>query len=128
MEIKRTNINPADKFALYRMTKAASRQFQQIEPETVLSVDEWAIYTDEYRQRDGETGTREVLSIVTKEGEKYSSISPTVIRSFGEIADLMEDEDFSIVVKFDTSKAGRRFINCELDTTGYKPKAERGNE
>lgn len=128
MEIKRTNINPANKLALYRLTKAAAAQFQQIEPGTVLDVEEWAIYSDDYRQRDGETGTRDVLSVVTKDGEKYSSISPTVIRSFGEILDIMGEEEFSIVVKSGNSKAGRKFINCELDTSSYKPKAESGNE
>lgn len=120
MNIKKGNIDVNDKKAVYRLCKSASAQVQTLEPGVSLPVEKWAFYTDATKSRDGSEGEREVLSFTTPDGGKFSTISPTFIRSFMEIVELMEDDPFAIIITGGTSKGGRKFVDCELDCD-YNP-------
>lgn len=120
MNIKNSNINTADKKEIYKLTKSASAQVQTLEPGVSLPIDKWAFYTDATKSRDGSEGERDVLSFTTLDGGKYSTISPTFMRSFAEIVELMAGEPFAIVITGGTSKGGRKFVDCELDCD-YNP-------
>lgn len=120
MNIKRANIDTTDKKLVYKLTKSASEQVQTLEPGTSLPVRDFCLFEDAYKTRDGGEGTRDVLSFTTIDGAKYSTISPTFIRDFLEIVDIMGDEPFAIVITGGTSKGGRKFVDCELDCD-YNP-------
>lgn len=120
MNIKATNINTNDKKAVYKLTKSASAQIQTIEPGTSLPVKDYCLFEDVYKTRDGGEGTRDVLSFTTIDGAKYSTISPTFIRDFLEIVEIMGDDPFAVVITGGTSKGGRKFVDCELDCD-YNP-------
>ena len=115
MNIIHTNIDTADKKAVYKLTKSASMQIQTIEPGTSIPVAAYAHYEDVYKTREGSEGTREVLSFISVDGSKFSTISPTFIRDFMEIVDIMDGEPFAVVITGGTSKGGRKFVDCELD-------------
>lgn len=119
MEIISTNINREDKKAIYRLTKAAGVNVKDMHAGAVLAVSAYCLYTDVSQSRTGEETTREVLSILVTDdqgpGGKISTISPTFIRSFMEIVDIMGEDPFSIIILKETSKGGREFVTCELD-------------
>ena len=114
MEIIRTNIDKANKKEVYKLTKSESQRVQDVEKGVSLPVDKWALYTETKRDKNGNETEQTVLAIVSG-GMKISTISQTFISSFMECVDLMEGEDFSIVITGGTSKGGRQYVNCEMD-------------
>lgn len=114
MKIIRSNINEADKKAVYKLTKAESQRVQDVEKGLSLPVDKWCIYEETKKNTKGEDITQTVLAIVSG-GMKISTISQTFINSFMECVDLMDNDPFSIIITGGTSKGGRQFVNCELD-------------
>lgn len=59
----------------------------------------------------------EVMSIITPDNKVYSCQSATFKRSVKDIANIMGEKPFSIIKTSGKTKAGRDFINCELDTS-----------
>ena len=110
MKIIKSNINEADKKAVYKLTKSESQRVQDVEQGLSLPVDKWCLY--EEKNSKGED--QNVLAIVSG-GMKISTISKTFIESFMECVELMDGEQFSIVITGGTSKGGRKYVNCELD-------------
>lgn len=115
MNILKANIDTTNKKELYRLTKSESQRVQDMERGVSLPVDKYCLYEEEYTKKDGTTASRTVLAVTIKGGMKIATISATFITSFLEIVDIMEDEEFSIVITGGTSKGGRDFVNCELD-------------
>ncbi len=118
MNIIKTNINVADKKALYKLTKKESKKIEGIPEGTVFPVDAFCIYEEE-KERNKQGGgteiyTQKVLTFVSG-SEKFGTISATFIKSFEEVLEIMGDEKFSIVITGGTSKGGRAYVNCELD-------------
>ena len=62
----------------------------------------------------------EILSIITPENKVYSAQSKTVKRSIADIESIMSGESFSIIKTSGKTKAGRDYINVELDVTKLK--------
>lgn len=114
MNIIKTNIDAANKKEVYRMTKSEAMRVQDVEKGVTLTVDKWMLYTETKTAKDGNQSEQRVLSIVSGD-TKISTISNTFIESFMEIVDLMDGEDFAIIITGGTSKGGRTFVNCELD-------------
>ena len=110
MNIISTNINCDDKRAVYKLTKSAGVSVKDCEQGEIIEFGCYAEYEDV--KPDGHV--EKVLSIVTPDGVKYSTVSATFKREFYEILDLMDGEDFSIVVCKGTTKAGRDYVSCEL--------------
>lgn len=59
----------------------------------------------------------EIISIITPDNKVYSAQSKTVKRSIRDIETIMDGEQFSIIKTSGLTKAGRTFINIELDVT-----------
>ena len=110
MNIIKTNIDPTDKKAVYRLTKSESMQIQKVERGTSIPVERYALYEEENSK-----GEFQNVLAFTSGGMKFSTISKTFIRSFMECVDLMENDPFSIIVTGGETKSGRGFVNCELD-------------
>ena len=75
-----------------------------------IDVSAYCLYTD--TNKDGEEV--EVLSIMDKDGGVCATNSATFKKDFMNIADLMDDEEYTIEVISGQSKAGRDFITCTL--------------
>ena len=118
MEFIKTNINPADKKQVYRMTKGDSIKVQDLEKGESYPVDLYAVYYEDKtrNKQDGskETYTQQVLTFVSG-NMKIGTISQTFIKSFLEIVDIMGADKFSVIITGGTSRNGREYVNCELD-------------
>lgn len=62
----------------------------------------------------------DILSIITPEKKVYSCQSPSFKRSIRDISNIMKGKSFTIVKTSGKTKAGRDFINCELDVESLK--------
>lgn len=62
----------------------------------------------------------DILSVITPEKKVYSCQSATFKRSIRDISNIMKNKPFTIVKTSAKTKAGREFINCELDVESLK--------
>ncbi len=76
-----------------------------------IDVYAYCLYTDFNSKDDKEV---EVLSVMDKDGSVFATNSPTFKKDFMNIAEIMEDDEYSIEVISGTSNAGREFITCTL--------------
>lgn len=83
-------------------------QIKELEDGTEISIDFWALFTDEEKENT------EVLTIVDKSGVVYSTISETFKKNFFRMVEIFSDEEFNIVKISGTTKAGRDYVNCDL--------------
>lgn len=115
MEILRSNIDSANKYDVYRLTKSSGEMVQNIADGLSVPVSKWALYTDIKEGRDGTTKEQQVLSIVDTAGVKYSTVSATFVREFLDIVDIMGGDDFAVIIRHGQTKSGKNFVTCELD-------------
>ncbi len=76
-----------------------------------IDVYAYCLYTDFNSKDDKEV---EVLSVMDKDGSVFATNSPTFKKDFMNIAEIMENDEYSIEVISGTSNAGREFITCTL--------------
>lgn len=62
----------------------------------------------------------DILSVITPEKKVYSCQSTTFKRSIRDISIIMKNKQFTIIKTSGKTKAGRDFINCELDVESLK--------
>lgn len=115
MEIIRSNIDTANKFDIYRLTKSSGEMMQNIADGLSIPVSKWALYTDIKEGRDGTAKEQQVLSIVDTAGVKYSTVSNTFVREFLDIIDIMGGDTFAVIIRHGKTKSGKNFVTCELD-------------
>lgn len=84
---------------------------------THLTVDGILTFEDT-KESTGEVS--DILSIITPEKKVYSCQSATFKRSIRDISNIMKGKTFTIVKTSGKTKAGRDFINCELDVESLK--------
>lgn len=121
MEIIKTNIDQNNKKLVYKLTKASGLMIQDTPEDADIDVKYWGIYNDpKESKKDGEIVMKDqrVLSIIDEGGNKFSTVSDTFMREFGDIVEIMQDEPFSVLIKHGTTKAGKPFVTCELDCEG----------
>ena len=84
-------------------------QIKDLEDNTEISIDFWALFTDDTKENESE-----VLTIVDKNGVVYATISDTFKKNFFRMVEIFEDEEFSIVKISGKTNNGRDFVNCDL--------------
>ena len=115
MTISKTNIDTNDKRALYRMTRGESEKVQELHDGDVIAVENYCLYLDDkIDDKTGETFQQPVLTFTTQTGRKFGTISPSFIREFEVIVDLMDGEAFEVRILKRKSRNNREFITCEL--------------
>ena len=77
-----------------------------------ITVDGTLIFED---TKEGSLEPVEILSIITPDRKVYSCQSSTFKRSISDIVGIMHGKSFGIIKTSGKTKAGRDFINCELD-------------
>ena len=101
----------------YLMTiSPAMKSIKDVKDGTPIKVAGYLEFTDE--KDNGETS--EILSVITPDKDVYSCQSATFKRSLKDIAKIMGDKPFSVIKTSGKTKAGRDFINCELDIKSLK--------
>lgn len=109
MEIIEMSKN-VDKKKGYQLTHAMQTRKVQDAVGSVLPVNAWVRYTD----IDATTGEVKEVVVIESEGEIFGTISKTFIREFTDILQAFGDSDLAIKVVEGTSKAGRKFVSCEI--------------
>ena len=108
-----------DKVEQYLMTVSpAMKSMKDVEDGTKITVSGTLMFEDT-KENTGETV--EVLSIITPEKQVYSCQSATFKRSLKDIANIMEGQEFSIIKTSGQTKAGRGYIDCQLDIASISP-------
>lgn len=97
----------------YLMTIAPSIvSMKDVEDGEKIAVD-GILFFEDMKENTGEVV--EIMSIITPDKAVYSCQSSTFKRSINDISSIMDGKPFTIIKKSGQTKAGRDFINCELD-------------
>jgi hypothetical protein len=115
MEIIKTNIDLNNKKLVYKLTKSTGYMVQEAADRLSVPISAWALYNDPKENKDGTVRDNKVLSFLSADGAKYSTVSATFIREFLEIAEIMGEDAYSILIVHGTTKGGKPFCTCELD-------------
>lgn len=89
------------------------KSVKDLEDGTKIEVDGFCEFSD---VKDDGTFT-DVMSIITPKKEVYAFQSTTFKRSLRDIHNIMHGQPFTIIKTSGKTKAGRDYINCELDIT-----------
>lgn len=110
----KVRIFPADLDARtqYKMVKSPEVKKMSDADGSVLEVKAWLQYTE----IDSATGeTKEVLTILTADGEMFGTISGVFQKEFNDIVELFGEDVGAIKVFSGKSRAGRTFITCSIE-------------
>lgn len=102
-----------DKVEKYLMTVAPGTTSLKDVPDGTSITVSGIIEFNDVKETTGEES--EIVSIITPDKKVYSSQSKTVKRSLFDIEKIMDGEQFTIIKTSGLTKAGRTFINVELD-------------
>lgn len=109
MNIIKSYPEDMSKKTVYQLTMSPETRKMKDAKGTKLEVSAWC----QYRDTDQEGNDRDVLAILTPEGETYASNSPTFADDFFRMVELFGPDGVdAIKVISGTSKAGREFITC----------------
>lgn len=111
MKVIRTSkeLTPQEVYAL-TMSQGTARMKDSVSQE--VEIKSFALYEEE----DSKGELKEILSILTPEGEVLATISDTFKRDFFKMVDFFADNDMtvnSIEVLSGISKSDREFITCK---------------
>lgn len=96
----------------YKMTKSPEVQKMTEAAGSVLEVAAWI----NYEVMDESTGeSKEIIAIMTAEGEMFATISKIFIKGFKDIVEIFGDNVGLIKVVSNTSRAGRNYITCTIE-------------
>lgn len=102
----------------YLMTIAPSIISMKDTPDgTHITVDGILTFED---TKEGNGEITDILSVITPEKKVYSCQSSTFKRSIRDISMIMKNKQFTVIKTSGKTKAGRDFINCELDVESLK--------
>lgn len=103
------NLTPAQ---IYNLCKSPTIKKMKDAVDSTIEIDSWLHYID-VNSKDEE---QEILSIATPENEVFATNSPTFIREFIDMLDMMSDMDtevHTIRVLTGKSKSDRDYITCQ---------------
>lgn len=96
---------------LYLMTRDAEiKSMKDVANGETIKVKQYVYFDDENNKGE----TTHILSIMSDNGDVWTTSSKTFMKSFDDISELMEDEPFTIKKKEGISKAGRAYVDCSL--------------
>lgn len=96
---------------IYKLTRDPAMKKMKDFIGSSIDVYAFCLYTDFNSKDEKEV---EVLSVMDKDGTVFATNSPTFKKDFMYIAEMMEDDEYSIGIISGTSKAEREFITCTL--------------
>ena len=112
MELNKAFPTELDQRSIYKMMKSPEVKKMSDADGSVLEVAAWIAYTD----ADSRTGeVREILTILTTDGEMFGTVSGVFQREFKDLTKFFGDDVGAIKVFSGKSKAGRSFITCSIE-------------
>lgn len=111
MEIIAKYPESMDPRTAYKLMKSPEVKKMSDAEDSILEVTAWVKYSDP----DPKTGEiREILALVTEDGEMFGTVSNTFKREFDDIVAFFGPAVGAIKVISGQSKAGRKFITCTV--------------
>lgn len=98
-----------DKRTLYKLMRGNESVNFKDYTDIPLEIAEYVHYREDADGKD-----IEMLAILTSDGKVIAGQSETLRNEFFMIKELMGEEEYSIVIYENESKAGRKFVNCKL--------------
>ncbi len=112
MELIKAFPEDLDKRTIYKMMKSPEVKRMSDADGSVLEVKAWITYSD----ADNRTGeTREILTILTEDGELFATVSGVFQREFKDIVKYFGEDVGAIKISSGKSKAGRQFLTCSVE-------------
>ena len=112
MELIKAFPEELDQRTIYKMMKSPDVNKMSDAVGSVLEVAAWITYND----TDSGTGEiREILTILTTDGEMFGTVSGVFQREFKDITKFFGDDVGAIKVISGKSKAGMIFITCSVE-------------
>lgn len=112
MEIIKQYPEDLGKRTCYKMMRSPEIKKMMDADGSILELTAWVLYSD----TDENTGDmKEVLSVMTADGELFGTISATFIKDFKEIAEYFGADIGNIKVISGKSKNGRTYITCSVE-------------
>ena len=100
-----------NKVEVYKMTQdQGGVSVKDVPDGTILPVSGYLLYEDV----DHKGESHELLSVLGEDGAVWTCQSTTFKRSFTQMADLFEDEPFSIKKMSGVTKANKDYVDCCL--------------
>ncbi len=112
MELIKAYPEDLDQRTIYKMMKSPDVKKMSDAEGSLLEVTAWIAYND-IDSRTGEV--REILTILTADGEMFGTVSGVFQREFKDITKFFGDDVGTIKVISGKSKAGRNFITCSVE-------------
>ena len=115
MQIIRTNVKDleANPLMLYKLTRSkvtkSVNKMTDEELDKLYPVDAFVEYVDKNNKDEDVT----ILSFVSGE-QIFAAQSATFRETFNSIVDIVGDRHFTIAITTGVSKAGRRYMDCDL--------------
>ena len=111
-----------DKVEQYLMTVSpAMVSMKDVQDGTKITVAGTLLFDDTKETGSNAGETTEVLSVITPDKQVYSCQSATFKRSLKDIANIMDGQEFTIIKTSGKTKAGRDYIDCQLDIASIAP-------
>lgn len=111
MELIKSFPAELDRRTIYKMMKSPEVKKMSDADGSVLDVAAWIVYSD----TDSTGERKEILTILTKDGELFATNSGIFQREFEDITEYFGDDVGMIKVTSGKSKAGRSFLICSVE-------------
>lgn len=99
-----------DKKTIYFLTRSKNTMKMSECDGQVIEVKAWAIYEDaDYQTQE----MKQVLAILTEDGETLATVSGTFIRDFLDIVDVFGEDLKKIKIMTGKTKNNRTFVTCD---------------
>lgn len=112
MEIKK-QYGDFTKQEIFNLSQGTGELLKNQPDGLILDIDRLVILTDTKEIR-GEVKEKDIMHIITKEGQIYSTESPTVQSTILQAIDFMETHNLKFSLFRSESKSGRVFMNVSL--------------
>ena len=102
------------KAEIFNLTKGSGTLLKNVDEGTVIEIDKLVVIQDDKVTKDGEVKTTDIMHIIAKDGNTYSTESPTFQRTVLDAVEFMETEQLTFELVRQKSKAGRVFMDAKL--------------
>lgn len=111
MKVLQTSTGTITKLETFKMTQGSQIQKVSDHKGKIIKPSKWIIYEDVDKKNPDQVNI--ILTIMDTDGTVYATNSLTFREMFLNIEQIMEGEQYDLLIVSGTSKNGRTFYTCE---------------
>lgn len=111
MKVLQTSTETITKLDTFKMTQGSQIQKVSDNNGKMITPSKWIVYEDVDKKNPDQVNT--ILSVMDTDGNVYATNSKTFREMFLNIEQIMEGEQYDLLIVSGTSKNGRTFYTCE---------------